>query len=262
MKQIIINADDFGQTEACTLAIWEAFQNHFITDTTMVANGEAYNLALNLIQEHPEIQKRIGVHFILTEGRPLSEPILSCPRLVKNGEFTSYFRNNKTYFVPLTKQEKKAIYCELTAQIQRLKQSGIQISHADSHHHVHLNWQIAPIFVKVCNENEITKVRINYNVVKEDVFRQTIYSAYNRWIRRKGFCTTDFFENITKYSQIPDGTSEIMVHPDYNNKNELINRIKKIKDENGCRNVGELLQKDLQQKLSGKEHVISYKEFF
>lgn len=38
---VIINADDFGQTESCTRAIYEAFQKGLITDTTMVANGEA-----------------------------------------------------------------------------------------------------------------------------------------------------------------------------------------------------------------------------
>ena len=39
MKQktcrIIINADDFGQTESCTKAIYEAFESGLITDTTM-----------------------------------------------------------------------------------------------------------------------------------------------------------------------------------------------------------------------------------
>lgn len=40
----IINADDFGQTESCTRAIYEAFQKGLITDTTMVANGKRWSL--------------------------------------------------------------------------------------------------------------------------------------------------------------------------------------------------------------------------
>ena len=46
MQGVIINADDFGLNEHCSLAIAEAFKKGLITDTTMVANGEYFDDAV------------------------------------------------------------------------------------------------------------------------------------------------------------------------------------------------------------------------
>ena len=77
---VIINADDFGQTESCTRAIYEAFQKGLITDTTMVANGEAMELAFAMA---PEMRGHIGAHLNLTEGPALT------PAMRKNAKFVS-----------------------------------------------------------------------------------------------------------------------------------------------------------------------------
>jgi predicted glycoside hydrolase/deacetylase ChbG (UPF0249 family) len=46
MIKVIINADDFGLNSLCTAAICQAFEQGLITDTTMVANGEAVEAAV------------------------------------------------------------------------------------------------------------------------------------------------------------------------------------------------------------------------
>lgn len=65
MKQktcrIIINADDFGQTESCTKAIYEAFESGLITDTTMVANGDAMELAFALASQMQGIPSSLSL---------------------------------------------------------------------------------------------------------------------------------------------------------------------------------------------------------
>ena len=77
---VIINADDFGQTESCTRAIYEAFQKGLITDTTMVANGEAMELAFAMA---PEMRGHIGAHLNLTEGPALTPAMRKCEICLK-----------------------------------------------------------------------------------------------------------------------------------------------------------------------------------
>ena len=42
------------------------------------------------------------------------------------------------------------------------------------------------------------------------------------------FTTVDWFGNAVEYDSLRQGTSEIMVHPDYNAEGILINRARKI----------------------------------
>lgn len=140
---VIINADDFGQTESCTRAIYEAFQKGLITDTTMVANGEAMELAFAMA---PEMRGHIGAHLNLTEGPALTPAMRKNAKFVSNGRFTDYFKTRSNYFRRLSPQDKQDIYEELTAQMERLIAGGIELTHADSHHHIHWNWMLAPIF--------------------------------------------------------------------------------------------------------------------
>ena len=130
---VIINADDFGQTESCTRAIYEAFQKGLITDTTMVANGEAMELAFAMA---PEMRGHIGAHLNLTEGPALTPAMRKNAKFVSNGRFTDYFKTRSNYFRRLSPQDKQDIYEELTAQMERLIAGGIELTHADSHHHI------------------------------------------------------------------------------------------------------------------------------
>ena len=82
--KLIINADDFGMTKSCTKAIFDAFNQNLITDTTMVANGEAFDFANELSKGH-KIRESIGIHFNLTEGIPLTEDIKKCAKFAKGG---------------------------------------------------------------------------------------------------------------------------------------------------------------------------------
>ncbi len=160
MKQktcrVIINADDFGQTESCTKAIYEAFESGLITDTTMVANGDAMELAFALASQ---MQGRVGVHLNLTEGTALTPEIQQNPKFVSHGRFTDYFKGRGTYFLRLSKKDRQDLYTELTAQVDRLMDEGIEISHVDSHHHIHCNWMLAPIIFRVCREHSIYRIR-------------------------------------------------------------------------------------------------------
>ena len=224
--KVIINADDFGLNEHCSRAIAEAFNRGIVTDTTMMATGEYFDGAVELAKVNAFFGK-IGIHFNLTEGVPLTEPILSEPRFVTNGRFNKQYDRNKK----LTKSESEAIYAELTAQVKRIKQAKINITHADSHHHIHTGVFVAPIISRICNEQGINKIRLHRNLGSISPLKRFFKKRFNEKLRKQGFRTTDYFAYpIDLGAEIPDNT-EIMVHPDFDKDGVLIDR--KGKDDNG-----------------------------
>ncbi len=217
---IIVNADDLGLNEHNTKAIAEAFAKGLITDTTMLANGAYFNEAVVLAKQQGFFD-RIGVHLNLTEGEPLTGAIKDCSRFVTDGRFNKQYDRSKR----LTDAEKRAIYLELTAQVEKLQQAGIVINHADSHHHIHTMRYVAPIAAQVCREHGINKIRLYRNLDQSSWGKRIAKKRYNRWLRKQGFITTDYFAYVMDIvgGEIPDNT-EILVHPDYDGDGVLIDR--------------------------------------
>ena len=217
--------DDVGHTEARTRPIYEALQKGLITDTTMVANGEAMELAFAMA---PEMRGHIGAHLNLTEGPALTPAMRKNAKFVSNGRFTDYFKTRSNYFRRLSPQDKQDIYEELTAQMERLIAGGIELTHADSHHHIHWNWMLAPIFFRVCREHGICRVRCHKNVRGRFKLWNGLYAhIYGIRLRQNGFRSPEHFESIRMYEKTLPGISEMMVHPDHDSDGVLIDREKK-----------------------------------
>ena len=219
--KLIINADDFGMTKSCTKAIFDAYNSGLITDTTMVANGEAFDFANELSKGH-KIRESIGIHFNLTEGTPLTEDIKRYGKFVSGGKFHGKVNRLK----PLSKAERRAVYEELTAQIEKIEKAGIVVTHADSHHHIHTAVFIAPVVIKVCKEHGIKKIRLHRNIGNISAGKRVVKRIYNCCLKAKGFKTTKYFGSLQDIERsFPDNTLEIMVHPDYDANGILIDRV-------------------------------------
>lgn len=212
---IIINADDFGMNKSCSRAIAQACSKGYVTDTTMMATGGYFDEAVALAKEQGFFD-RIGIHFSLTEGVPLTEAICCVSDFVSGGRFHKRYDPQK----PLTKSEENAVYEELTAQVMKLKNAGIRITHADSHHYLHNAPYLAPVFVRVCREQGIEKIRLQRNLgVSENA------EAVNAFYRAQGLRTVEYFGRLRDLedTDIPDNT-EILVHPDFDKDGRLIDR--------------------------------------
>lgn len=219
MKKVIINADDFGLNDSCTQAIAQAFKENLITDTTIIANGEAFGEAINIITSQ-KLQEKVGIHFNLTEGIPLTKEIAEYSNFVEGGVFHGKINRLR----PLRKAEKKAIYQELTAQIEKVENEGIIVTHADSHHHIHTGIFIAPIIIQVCKEHNIKKIRLHRNIGNIQWYKKMIKNGYNFWIKKNGFVTTEFFGTLEDSRIELNNYTEIMVHPDFDENKVLIDR--------------------------------------
>lgn len=215
MKRVMVNGDDYGLNERCSRAIAQALDDGLITDTTMIANGDYFDGAVRLAREQG-FSDRIGVHFNLTEGEPLTEDIRSIPDFVAGGRFRKdYLRAPR----PLSEAEREAVYAELTAQIERIMQAGIGVTHADAHHYIHNCPALAPIVVQVCRAHGVDRVRLQRNIGGAAGFEEN-----NRFWRGQGFLTTTYFGRMSDLEgEIPDRV-EIMVHPDFDRHGRLIDR--------------------------------------
>jgi len=105
--------------------------------------------ACQLAHEHG-IATRVGLHLVLTEGTPLSERMRRCRTFCdEEGKFC-YVRNSRIF--RLQESEKEALTEEIHAQIDQCRKHRLPLSHIDSHQHVHTEWAIGRILIRVAKE--------------------------------------------------------------------------------------------------------------
>ena len=225
MKKVIINADDFGANSYINQAIIELLKKGIINSTSIMANMPGFDEAVNLAHQH-NILNKIGVHLVLTEGNPLTEEIKSINFLFKGKNTFKNPLKHSLFF--LNDNIKKLIYYEFAAQIKKIKDSGITITHLDTHHHVHEYFAITKILLELKKEYKIPFIRILNNLNKSTLFYKKIYrDIINYYIIRNKANFSDLFGDqldvLLQLKTTPEflnqnKTLEIMVHPDLNSE--------------------------------------------
>ena len=153
--RLIVNADDFGLSEAVNRAVIEAHENGIVTSTSIMAGGAAFEHAAELAAACPTLD--VGVHLTLTELRPVAD---SVPSIVgADGKFAPHATElAKRCFrgaIALGDVRK-----ELDAQIRRVLARGLRPSHLDGHQHVHVLPGIARVVAELARVNGIRAVRV------------------------------------------------------------------------------------------------------
>lgn len=161
MLRIIINADDFGINDLVTSEIERVIDEGAITSTTIMANGNCLEEVKRFAISHPEIS--FGIHLCLSEFSSITKSKV----LYKYGltDSEGMFIKQQIFRVSFFPEDLLlAIKNELKAQIETVKSLGIQISHADSHHHVHTIYPLHSIINEVLEEYGIKKIRLGTKV--------------------------------------------------------------------------------------------------
>jgi chitin disaccharide deacetylase len=232
MNNLHINADDFGYNSSVNKAIIESFHKGLITSTTIMANMPGFDDAVILAEEN-EIKHKIGIHLVLTEGKPLTDKILGTP-LFFNENNRNLKKHKKNLFF-LKPDEKRLIYNEFSSQIERVRKAGIQINHIDTHHHIDEVWSISVIIMDLLKAYSIPSMRVLYNLNSSGSIPKGMYrKIVNSYIKMRGLNFSDYLGNqIEAVSKLNEDWSlierkrlEIMVHPDYDKTGMLIDKIK------------------------------------
>ncbi|MCQ9207128.1 MAG: ChbG/HpnK family deacetylase [Omnitrophica bacterium] len=156
-KRLVINADDFGETEHINRSIIKCYTQGAVTDVSFLVVGESFEHALGLAKENGI--KRAGIHLALTgDFKPVS-PAQSVSTLI--GADAKFSRNHRTFlakyfFGTINTGE---IYTEFKNQISKIKTRGIEVSHLDSHEHIHMVPGILKITIKLMKEEGIRHIR-------------------------------------------------------------------------------------------------------
>lgn len=167
-KKFILNADDFGMSKAYNTAVLEGYSKGLLKSTSLVANGEAFDEATTRIIPQCE-GLGVGVHLNIIEGKALSEETdrLTDSNKNFNNSFGQILLKSYTDKKFLEQAEK-----EFRVQIEKIKSKEINITHIDSHVHIH---SIPPLFEIVCKlakEYGINQIRTQFEkpYIIPDVF--------------------------------------------------------------------------------------------
>lgn len=212
LAPVIVNADDFGLDPEYNQLTLRAFQRGVISSATLMANMPAFEDACHLAHAH-DLTGRIGLHFNLTYGEPLSLAIRAQPLFcTPSGEFDLSLRRSALH---LPAAAAAAVRAELEAQWQRCVEHGVRPSHIDSHQHVHNLWPIAPIVARFAASKGVP-VRLARNIGGNiGLLKRLFKAALNARIARlcrvhvRFVCTPrDLLEGFR-----PEGSLEVVAHP-------------------------------------------------
>ncbi len=212
--KLIVNADDLGSADKHNEAIFCSLREGFCSTATIMANMPGFAAAAHrVVKEHLPV----GIHINLCEGIPLSDPIRKCARFCDtNGEFLTT-RGQHVYL--LNAEERKAVVGEIGAQIRTCREAGLNLTHADSHTHIHEEPGLTRAFISTVKAAGIPYLRMARNTGPQRSMLNVLYRRYvNGLIRAAGLSGADAFGNAEDYLyEVGRGFEcnhfEIMTHP-------------------------------------------------
>lgn len=235
MKQLIINADDFGLTEIINTGIIKGHTAGIITSTTIMSCGKSFEHAISLASANKQLG--VGVHLTLVGEKPVCDPAAIKSLVDANGYLSSQYRQFLIQFCS-GKIQLDDIRRELTAQVQKVVDFGLPITHLDSHQHLHVVPGIIDLTLDIAKKYNIKKIRIPsepylfsggfpFSAVRLLSRAGLTYLAQlaRKKARKQGFIVPEHFFGMLAGGNmheeyllnilhvLPEGTSEIMMHP-------------------------------------------------
>ncbi len=235
-----MNADDFGLTAGVNRAIVELHGVGLVTSTSLMARANATDEAIDFARSTPTLG--IGCHLVLVDGAPVLPPD-QIPSLVDSR--TGHFPSSLATFLwrLFTGRIRSAeIEAEVSAQIDFLQQRGVQLTHIDTHKHLHILPAVLRPVLRAARARGIRAIRNPFE--PEWAIRATdgapwlriaqvgglrwLEPVCRRILNEEGFDTTSGTiavagtgvldaETLRSLLQsLPAGTWELVTHPGYN----------------------------------------------
>ena len=245
MKNLIVNADDLCWTEGVNRGIVDAFRNGIVTSTSLLANGAAFASGVDAARIAPGLG--MGVHLNLSDGAPVADRETVTSLLNDEGNFSggpeSLLLRRARRGLLLEEAER-----EWDAQIQKVRDAGIEPTHLDGHKHVHMLPGFFEIALRLAKRHSIGAIRVSLEssslrvalssgekqhsgvVIKQGVQARglkLLARDAREEAERAGIATADYFcgiaqtgeltlDGLTQFlKSLPEGTTELMCHPGY-----------------------------------------------
>jgi chitin disaccharide deacetylase len=240
MKELILNADDFGLTKGVNEGIIRAHREGILTSATLMATAPAFDDAIVRARANPALG--IGCHLVLTGGFAVA-PREEIPSLVdENGRLPKSLGIFVTR-VSSGRIRTKDIERELRAQIEKIRRAGIEPTHLDTHKHTHAHPRVMNVLGRLARELGITRIRKPVENLRDSwksmrsegavspmqlaasAAVRAVSSRFTAISRKYGLRSPDFFLGLVVTGRmgtdvlcrlidtLPEGRTEIMLHP-------------------------------------------------
>ena len=131
-----ITSDDLGVSLGVNRAIEKAYLYGALNQASLMVNQEFTNHAIKCtLSRCPGL--KVGLHFNLTYGKPISPPEEVGLLIKSNGSFNLSFLMLFFYSIFFSKKLEKQISRELQNQVNFFQKNGLEMSYIDSHEHIH-----------------------------------------------------------------------------------------------------------------------------
>jgi chitin disaccharide deacetylase len=154
--RLIVHADDFGISRRANEGIIEAHRRGIVTSTSIMASGEAFEHALDLLETTASLD--VGVHLTLVDELPVLPGSEVSSLVGRDGRFhdgaAAFMKRYLRGAVSLAEVER-----ELDAQITGVLNRGVKVSHLDSHQHLHVLPGVRRIVGQLAAKNGIRAIR-------------------------------------------------------------------------------------------------------
>jgi len=237
MKQLIATSDDFGLSSGVNRAVEQAWNNGILTCASIMPGAAGFDEAVDIARRNPGLQ--VGLHLTLVHGSSVL-PHSQIPGLVDSaGCFTDNpVAAGMRYF--FDKSLIRQLRLEITAQIERVLENGIRLSHIDGHLNIHQHPTVFSILAELMpaygiHSYRLSRERLLHNLAfsRERVLGKTVesvifgalstncrprleqlgirYAAEVKGVLNSGRMTEAYLLNIL--DGLNDGLTEIYFHP-------------------------------------------------
>lgn len=205
--KLIVNADDLGYSPGINKGIIYGFQKGIVTSTTLMVNQNHSEEGIRLAKSCPELG--VGLHVNLTRGKPLSD----AKRVTSLVDRRGFFWNQNNFYQKQTVEEE--IQDEVMAQIEKARDSGLNITHMDAHHHLQSHPVVLEVLIKAAKKYNLplrhvdmeTRNRLrDEGIPTPDIFISSFFSSK---------ATAEYlFSILTGLNEkYPEAIVELMTHP-------------------------------------------------
>jgi len=291
VRQLIVNADDFGLTAGVNRAIVETHSGGIVSSATLLANGGAFADAVERARAAPTLS--VGCHVVLVDGAPVSEPgavdTVLAIRSAEPDKFHSRLPAVAARAV-LGGFDPDQLVEEITAQIRAIQSAGLEVTHIDTHKHTHVFPEILGALVRaarICGVPAMRNPFVPVAAVNAAQFAgkprlwkrygqvrmlRSFVGQFRTKVRRAGLATPDGIVGVVEtgsfnpsllrqaLTNLPEGTWELVCHPGYDDADLRATRTRLIESRDQERRL--LMSAELQTLLEEQRiRLISYREF-
>ncbi len=220
-RRLIVTADDYGLDQSVNEAVEKAWRLGILTAAGLMVGAPAASDAIERARRMNGLG--IGLHLVLTDGRPVS-PLTEVGFLVDSrGRFLDnmVFSGVRFFICPRVRQQ---LAKEIRAQFEAFRSTGLVLDHVSAHKHFHLHPTVLSLIIEIGHEYGLKSVRLP---LEENGPRGLIpWLKLMRWrLDKAGMLHNEKIYGLTEtghmdesrmieyISQLDEGVTEIYCHP-------------------------------------------------